>query len=294
MDDNETVQSLTEKLAQYQKELRQVNDTLRDDRNNEEMIQIKKDLNDIISLTTEMLELKKLEEAATGSSSTTTVPFRSGFSSQGAPGAVVAPNFFSVGTICEAKYSADGVWYKAKIEEILDGGKYKVTYVEYGNGEVVSITDIKPLSDPAKQGKNVLPMKRLSAPEAIKQIPKSLEILPTDSEEVRATKKKKIHSIKSQNRLKLVEDERNSVKNNWQKFQTKGAKKKVPMTLTHMKKGSIFASPDSVTGKVGVTGSGKAMTQLSGVIEPKDLAKFAQTQNKRVFMPSEEDVEISS
>lgn len=49
----------------------------------------------------------------------------------------------------------------------------------------------------------------------------------------------------------------------WQAFQTKGAKKKAKgsMSAVSLKKGSIFASPEGLEGKVGVTGSGQGITE---------------------------------
>jgi survival-of-motor-neuron-related-splicing factor 30 len=282
---DETVESLREKLGQYFEQLQSVEDILKEDPRNEEYLQIKKDLDEVITLTKDLLKLKIEEKRASSSSSASSPKLASPAI---APNLSLSssPSFFAVGTICEAKYSADGSWYKAKIDEILEGGKYNVTYVDYGNREVVSIADIRPLRDVTKQNKNA-PLKRPNVPDAIKEIPKSLQILPTDSEEERAAKKKRVHAIKSGNRLKTLEEERNHVKSNWLKFQAK-PKKNVPMTLTSKKKGSIFASPDSITGKVGVTNSGKAMTIPTGVVEAKDVIKIAATK-KAVFMPTSED-----
>jgi survival-of-motor-neuron-related-splicing factor 30 len=283
---DETVESLREKLGQYFEQLQTVEDVLKEDPRNEEYMQIKKDLDEVITLTKDLLKLKTEEKRASSSSSSASSPKPSSPAIAPNLSFSSSPSFFAVGTICEAKYSADNSWYKARIDDILEGGKYNVTYVDYGNREVVSIADIRPLRDVTKQNKNA-PLKRPNVPDAIKEIPKSLQILPTDTEEERAAKKKRVHAIKSGNRLKTLEEERNHVKSNWLKFQAK-PKRNVPMTLTSKKKGSIFASPDSITGKVGVTNSGKAMTVLTGVVEAKDVIKIAATK-KNVFMPTSED-----
>lgn len=251
--EDESVESLREKLGQYIEQLRDVEEMLKDDPKNSEYLQIKKDLDDVITLTKDLLKLKIEELRGSSPPHSKAAP--------PPPLNLTSPGFFAVGTVCEAKYSADGVWYKAKIDGILEGGKYQVTYVDYGNKEVVSIANIKPLREEVRQSKNA-PLKRPSVPDSIQVIPKSLQILPTDTEDERAAKKKKVHAIKSANRLKNLEEERNVVKNNWVKFQAK-PKKKVPMTLTNKKKGSIFASPDTIDGKVGVTGSGMYF-QFSG------------------------------
>jgi len=94
-------------------------------------------------------------------------------------------------------------------------------------------------------------------------IPKSLKILPTDSEEVRQHKRKRIRIIKAQFRKKKMEEDRTDKKNAWKEFTAKSTSSKKLKTgfLTgRLNKESIFKSPDSVGGKVGVVGSGKALT----------------------------------
>lgn len=70
-------------------------------------------------------------------------------------------------------------------------------------------------------------------------------------------------AIKFNYRKKEQEHEQNEKQNNWQSFLTgKKAKKRPKGSLTLVNKISIFASPDSVEGKVGVTGSGQGMTEF--------------------------------
>jgi len=120
------------------------------------------------------------------------------------------------------------------------------------------------------------------------EVPEHLIPKPSDSEKIRDQKKKKIKQLKSLHRKRKVEEERDDRKNSWLTFQKKslgGDKKSTSSssssshTSSHSSSGSsssggvvpgggvkrlkrsIFASPDSVEGKVGVTGSGKPMTQ---------------------------------
>ncbi|PRP79238.1 survival of motor neuron-related-splicing factor 30-like [Planoprotostelium fungivorum] len=86
-------------------------------------------------------------------------------------------------------------------------------------------------------------------------IPKKLRLHPTDSEEERERKRKRIKSMKSQFRKKQTEGDRKERTTAWQDFNSKGKK-----TGLEKKKESIFKSPDSVNGRVGVTGSGKGVT----------------------------------
>ena len=208
MEGEETAAELRDKLAEYRQQLNDVEELLAVESTNEEYLQIKSDLVDVIALTDDLLQLKEAEEASSLPPATSphtaqpSSPPDAASSKKGLSFTPVAPalanshpNFFAVGTACEAKFSEDGVWYKATINAILEGGKYDVTYTEYGNTEVVSITDIRPLTDTTKKT-TVLPLKRPAVPDAIQQIPKSLQILPTDSEEIRAAKKKKVKAMK--------------------------------------------------------------------------------------------------
>ena len=49
------------------------------------------------------------------------------------------------GTICAAKYSVDGKWYRAKVLSSLGGGKIQVSFIDYGNTAVINIDDPKTL-----------------------------------------------------------------------------------------------------------------------------------------------------
>ena len=252
---------LRAKVAEYNNQVAEVDALLEAEPGNSEYLQIKTDLVDVISLTKDLLKLKELEEAST-------TPARSS-SFAPPPSTTQHPhaNFFAVGTICEGRYSEDGQWYKAKINAILEGGKYHVTYTDYANEEVVSITDIRPLPDTAKKSSStILPLKRPAVPDAIQVIPKSLQVLPTDTEDQRAAKKKKVKAIKSANRLKTMDDEGKSKKTAWQSYQNK-PKKNVPMSFSGRKKESIFKSPDA-GGRIGVTGSGMQLHFTSLHISP--------------------------
>jgi len=281
--DGESAAELKQKLDEYRQQLQEVDELLAAEPKNEEYLQIKTDLLDVITLTEDLYSLKEAEESASAPAipqpanppapAVKVGPVTSG---------LVPPTFFAVGTTCEAKFSADGVWYKAVINSISEGGKYHVTYTEYGNAEEVPITDIRPLTETSKKT-SLLPLKRPAVPDSIQQIPKSLQILPTDSDEVKLAKKKKIKAIKSANRLKTMEEEGKSKKSAWQSFQNK-PKKNVPMALSSKKRESIFKSPDG--GKIGVTGSGKPMTHSAS---SKDIFKQGVSKKADIYMPTNED-----
>jgi len=87
-------------------------------------------------------------------------------------------------------------------------------------------------------------------------IPESLKYKPSDSEAQKLKKRKQIKRLKSTFRTKKREEEGLKRQKNWQTF-LKGHRKKQKTKS----KDSIFASPDEVDGRVGVTNSGRTMTK---------------------------------
>ncbi|KAM9979078.1 hypothetical protein ACTFIZ_000398 [Dictyostelium cf. discoideum] len=183
------------------------------------------------------------------------------------PSNITEDNSFSetkmiVGSVCEGQYSVDGIWYRAKIDSINKDGTFVVTYTDYGNTETLTFDKIRPPTRSLKllANQTLEQKKYLQAPDQIQVIPKSLKILPEDTEEVRKQKQKKIHSIKSMNRLKKVEEEGKQKTQAWKDFVNK-PKKSIPGTFTDRKKTSMFSTGDGIHSKVGVIGSGRGMTE---------------------------------
>lgn len=182
---------------------------------------------------------------------------------------------FSVGTRIQAVWSEDGEWYDATIEAITPNGYY-VCYDGWGNKEEVDPGNVRPI-----QGSAVNPLleaekeaeatrqaiKRKIALAAVvdfqsRSLPAKLRIEPNDPEDVKAAKRKKIHAFKSKVRLEQLEVVQNKRQNAWQQFQTtKGKTRKIGF-FSGRKRESIFKSPDDPFGKVGVTNSGKGLTDF--------------------------------
>lgn len=83
-----------------------------------------------------------------------------------------------VGLRCQSKFTMDMLYYNAEITAKTDNG-YIVTFVDYGNSEEVPLSYLRPAKDEPKKD-----TKKSDGPEGIIQIPESLKILPTDTEEV--------------------------------------------------------------------------------------------------------------
>ncbi|TNV86087.1 hypothetical protein FGO68_gene13899 [Halteria grandinella] len=83
----------------------------------------------------------------------------------------------------------------------------------------------------------------------------------SDTEKVTLQKRKKVKALKYQIKVKQQEVESKSRQNTWLEFSNKANSKKEGHFAFKANQESIFKSPDTVMGKVGVVGSGKQMTQ---------------------------------
>ena len=100
-------------------------------------------------------------------------------------------------------------------------------------------------------------------PEQLGEMPKWLEIQPTDDEKTRNKKKKLIKSFKNKQRFQEMDTVQKEKADAWKSFvNKKGTKKKKTGGLTGVtKKQSIFSVAEGTAAKVGVVGSGKGMTE---------------------------------
>ncbi|XP_043698257.1 survival of motor neuron-related-splicing factor 30-like isoform X2 [Telopea speciosissima] len=180
-----------------------------------------------------------------------------------------------IGSKVQAVWSEDGEWYDAMIDAHTPNGYY-VSYDGWGNKEEVDPSNIRPIQEGvinalveaervAEATKQAIKRKIAQAATTDFQsrtLPAKLRIDPDDPEDVKAAKKKKIHAFKSKNRFEQLEVTQNKRQNAWQQFQTtKGHAKKVGF-FSGRKRESIFKSPEDPKGKVGVTGSGKGLTDF--------------------------------
>ena len=53
----------------------------------------------------------------------------------------------SVGSACAGKSALDGAWYRCEVIEILPNDAVKVSFVDYGNQEKVSLADLRPIKE---------------------------------------------------------------------------------------------------------------------------------------------------
>lgn len=92
------------------------------------------------------------------------------------------------------------------------------------------------------------------------QFPEHLRVKASDNEKVREQKRKKVKALKYSHKIQMQEQGSKIKQNVWLNFQKKGSKQNKGYFAYGKSQQSIFKSPDNVDGKVGVVGSGQAMT----------------------------------
>ncbi|KAI5640533.1 survival of motor neuron-related-splicing factor 30 [Phthorimaea operculella] len=228
-----------EDLRNYNLQLQQVEAALLTDPQNEELLKLKADLEEVIELTKDLIKTQEGESKVPnihGSSydddvTASLLAAESSIEREAAQ--------WRVGEKCLAKWRADGMFYEALIEEVSDDS-LKVKFDGYTTLEKVDIHDVKPLGSAVK---------RPASTDEGKHGGKGY-----NREYLKKKKQKK------QQRFKQIEEERESEKNKWLNFHTKATKK------AGVKGKSIFASPDNLTGRVGIGTcgiSGKPMTEYT-------------------------------
>ncbi|KAH7431802.1 hypothetical protein KP509_08G067100 [Ceratopteris richardii] len=262
MDEEISIEELKSNLVNYRQQLRQVESLLAADPHNSEYEEIRRGLLEVIELTRDLLPSGEDSDAEDGFDS------RSNREDS---------DKFSVGAKVQAVWSGDGEWYNATVEAHTPLG-YMVVYDGWGNKEEVDFDNVRKIDEDDAAANSLaaveraaeatrLALKRKIAESAEleivpKNLPTKLQIKPDDPEEVKAAKRKKIHAFKSRQRLEKIESAQNKRQNAWQQFQTSKGKSRKIGFFTGGKRESIFKSPDDVKGKVGVTGSGKGVTEF--------------------------------
>ncbi|CAL1541980.1 unnamed protein product [Lymnaea stagnalis] len=233
-----------EDLKTYELQLQQVEAALTTDPTNEELLKLQKDLQEVIHLTTELISGPAVGAAGSGSSSAATTTGVGGTKS-GTDEAINVTTEWKVGDKCMALWEEDGQHYESIVEEVLEDGTCTITFTGWNNSAICPVSNLRPI-DPI--------LKRGAKGDRIVDAKKSKKDLIAEQREYKRKK-----SLKKAQRMKQLEEEHEHDKNKWLDFNHKTFSK----TSKGKVKKSIFATPDSVSGKVGVgtCGSGgKPMT----------------------------------
>ncbi|KAJ2745144.1 hypothetical protein GGI20_002406 [Coemansia sp. BCRC 34301] len=151
---------------------------------------------------------------------------------------------WQIGDECEAKYSGDGKFYSAKIAsaESASSGIYQVSFIGYEKGSL--------------QTTRALDMREKSRKyDASSRAGTTRPLAPAATTKDGKVTKKKRHGGKDREAGSAVASSQQA----WLKFAKGGGAKKLKAKAINDQ--SIFKSPDTVNGKVGVTNSGKGMAK---------------------------------
>ncbi|CAL8468979.1 g8520 [Coccomyxa elongata] len=280
---------LQSNLQEYRAQLQQVEQLLFEDPENAEYAEIHNNLSEAISLTEELLQGEG-EDAGPSTSAAAQRPARPApnvvlteapaiqlssvlpatvaqqirAAQQKAALAGQAPPAWAIGAKCHALSPLDGDWAEAVVKGISASGNFVVAFTgRESELEEVDRNSVKPppAVEETYRGVAAPSRPRVNAEAEVAEMPKWLEIKPTDDDKTRAKKKKLQKSYKSKKRFLEMDMITKKKQQSWLDFKSgKGAKKKTGF-LSTTKKGSIFSVPDGPAGKVGVVGSGKGMTE---------------------------------
>ena len=234
-------------LEEYKEQLAMVEKELLEDPTNEDMLTLQKELNDVIALTNDLIAAKRQEEKEQIRSS---LEGEYNILPQATVAAAMAQHSrageLRVGGECEALHPKERRWYNAVIKSATREGYL----VEFGANEqpvFLGRENVRPIGAGWAAAAAATEKRREAAEEVPTEIPKWLKIKPTDNEKEKQRKKKRIKTIKNQMRVKKIDEDFDKKRSSWQSFCKKAGN-------SHE---SMFKTTD---GKVGVVGSGRAMT----------------------------------
>lgn len=222
-------------LKNYEQQLQQVEAALLSDPVNAELLQLKNDLTEIISLTRDLINVqdgghnKSSYVCDTSNKIKATEQF------------MKPTKIWNVGDKCSAKWNNDGVYNSATIENITESGEVLVMFDVYQNRGTSTLKELRAATTIDNEAFPSLKRKRNVTKEYLKQ-----------------------KQEKKRQRMEELEEDREKEKNNWLNFNAKGTKKK--NASNKMTKKSIFATTELTNGRVGVGTcgvSGKPMTQFT-------------------------------
>ncbi|RPD82004.1 hypothetical protein L226DRAFT_564637 [Lentinus tigrinus ALCF2SS1-7] len=242
-------------LETYQVQLSQVELALDADPENSELISLRSELKELIELTQAAIAQ---QEAAASSSKADSKK-----ASSSSAATASTSKAWAAGDDVLAKYSGDGQWYPARIASLggsADNRVYSVVFKGYNNTELVNAGQVK-----------ALPGNYAGATAGGSGGAGSKRKLSKVEEEERERKKKKNEKKLEVRAAKAKEQQEKQ--HSWQKFAKKSEKKGIH--IAGVSGTSIFKTPDNPLGRVGVTGSGKGMTEVA----PRHKHKFEVTDD---------------
>jgi survival-of-motor-neuron-related-splicing factor 30 len=247
-----------EELQEYKAQLASVEEGLQEDPTNDSLLDLKKELGDLIDLLQEALGQQAPKDRISPSydvgNEDTKTKSRETSVEELPPSPVAAkPTRFAVGDTVLAQWvSGDKQFYQAKVTAVtgsIDNSLYTVRFVNYKN------TTETLRGDSVRQFKRAVEQRTTSAP-VNKRIADTVPPTPPPTKRPIDASSDKPEKSQKMSQAKLLDNQQFK----WQQFAKKGIKSRAgrPKTLGET---SMFRSPEAPTGRVGVVGSGRGMTK---------------------------------
>lgn len=232
-------------LETYKAQLEQVEAALLIDEENEDLIKLKQDLLEVISLSQELEQINEVTEDVSKDEETVT-PASSASSSK--------KKEWKQGDRVQAVRQADGKLHNAKIEMIADDGfTCVVKFDNIGAVEVVQMSSLQTITDGGGE-------QQPTGQSASGGQSKPGKLTKDEIEKRKEIKKKKL--LKKKQRMKDFEEQREAEKQRWQTFFKKGTTKG-KSKMKGLNKKSIFASREDGQGKIGVGTCGTSGNKMT-------------------------------
>lgn len=265
---------------EYRLQLETVQSGLQADPENAELLNLKSELEEVISLTESAIAELKPSSAPSPPTKESVRPanekwsrenhpaFQAGGRKAAAPHSPVedtaqTPTLYAVNDTVLAKWvSGDNSFYPARITSITGSSTapvYHVTFKSYTTTESLSAKDLKPALNDSKKRKAEGPPPTPTTPASsanLSVISAAANINPALADQAKREPSRvsdgPVKPPKVPRKVKATR-ELEAGKSKWQDFTTKGKISKVA------RKDSMFRTPEGVNGRVGFTGSGQQM-----------------------------------
>ncbi|KAJ2082872.1 hypothetical protein H4R24_001264 [Coemansia sp. RSA 988] len=234
----------------YNQKLGEVELALSADPDNLELRQLKNEIKDLLSLSAHLqTNSPRADKGDNNPPSTVVTPPESATPSVTDSLAPSQQQVWRVGDSCEARYT-DGQFYPARVVAVRLDNIYQVTFVGYGDMQDMLAEDMRLPASSTNKGRPI----------------KASQVNLHASSVVADGKIEKAQTKNAKKRSGGKGAQAASSQQAWLKFAKGGSSKKLKAKAINSR--SIFKSPDTITGKVGVTNSGKGMTKNPRLTRP--------------------------
>ncbi|KAJ6261188.1 hypothetical protein Dda_3856 [Drechslerella dactyloides] len=255
-------------LKEYQLQLQSVEGALKGSPDNKELLDLKKELEELISLTEIVIAEQNPapaspapQSAATNNGNSTNRKRPAESAAETASNGVAPPTVtYNVGDQVQARWiSGDGALYPARITTVTGSSKnpvYVVTFTGYDNStETLTGKDIRPASNKKAR---VSPPAQAATPTNTAVISQAPTLNPSALEAGKKEKDGEALGKKAARKVR-ANKELDESKSKWQAFAAKGVKSSKAGKAKKIGESSMFRTPDGIHGRVGFTGSGQPM-----------------------------------